>query len=70
MEEENKMSDTLILTKWALALSAEQMRPLIIELVEFAMKAEMVNIGDLAPYWDDTGEPLIGGQQIHEDEED
>jgi hypothetical protein len=54
--------------KWSSELTAEQMRPLLVELVEFAMEAEMVSVGDLAPYWETTGDPLIDGQQTFADD--
>jgi len=54
--------------RWVAGLTAEQMRPLIIELVDIAMEAECVGVQDgLAPYWKNTGEPLIEGQKSFED---
>ena len=50
-------------------LTAEQMRPLVNELVYLAIVAEDVNFGDLAPYWAHDGEPLIDGQETHSGDE-
>lgn len=52
---------------WAENLSAEQMRPLLAELVIFAIEAEMVKFPELAPYWSNTGDPLIAGQKTFKD---
>lgn len=49
------------LVDWSAKLTNEQMAPLLVELIDFAIDAEMVSIGD-APYWSNTGEPLIEGQ--------
>ena len=48
--------------QWASDLTAEQMRPLLVELVEFAMDADMVNFPEQAPYWSHTGDALVDGQ--------
>jgi len=56
------------LENWASSLTAEQMAPLLIELADFAIDAEMVSFPDLAPYWSNTGEPLIAGQKTFADE--
>lgn len=56
------------LTVWAADLTAEQMRPLLVELADYAVDSEMVSIGDLAPYWSHTGDPLIDGQKTWTDE--
>lgn len=57
------MGKTEQIQKWANELTAEQMRPLLVELTYFACEAEQVCLGNLAPYWEATGEPLIEGQK-------
>jgi hypothetical protein len=57
------------LTVWAAGLTAEQMRPLLVELADYAVDSEMVSIYDFAPYWSHTGDPLIEGQKTHEDDD-
>jgi hypothetical protein len=56
--------------QWADDLTESQMRPLLVELVFFAMAAEVVSISELAPYWSNSGEPLIECQKAFSDEED
>lgn len=53
--------------EWVRKLTVKEMRPLLVELVEFAMESEMVSFPDLAPYWGNTGEPLVEGQQTFSD---
>ena len=48
--------------KWAANLTKEQMEPLIVQLIHCAYESRQVNIGDVSPYWESTGEPLIEGQ--------
>ena len=59
------------LKAWATELSAEQMHSVIVELVCFAIDAEMISFSDetLAPYWSNDGEPVIDGQNIFPEEE-
>lgn len=60
------------LTQWANSLTEEQMRPILTELVDFAIDAEMVGFWDdcKAPYWSNSGEPLIEGQQPWPEEDE
>jgi len=53
--------------EWANSLTEVQMRKVVVELTYFACEAEAVHIGDLAPYWEDTGEPLVEGQKTWAD---
>ena len=52
------------LKEWASKLKQEQMENILVDLVDFAIDAEMVSFNDSAlnPYWRNTGEPLIEGQ--------
>ena len=63
-----KTSELEIVYKWAKKLTAKQMREVLIELIEFAETSEMVSINDVAPYWSNSGEPLVDGQKIWNDE--
>jgi hypothetical protein len=56
--------------QWASNLTAEQMRPALEELVDFAIDAEMVSFPREFPYWSNTGEPLIAGQNPFPDDGD
>lgn len=57
------------IAEWATNLTADQMRDVFIELVDYAIDAEMVGFHDeYAPYWEHTGEPLIAGQETHGDD--
>lgn len=53
--------------QWADGLTKEQLVAVAVELVDFAIDAEMVAFWEapeyVAPYWDNTGEPLVAGQQ-------
>jgi hypothetical protein len=55
--------------KWASELSAEEMRPALITLVEFAIDAEQVALGE-APYWTGSGDALVECQKPFEFEDD
>lgn len=59
----NRQEKVERITKWASELTAEQMRPLLVALTDYAYESEYVCLGDLAPYWEATGEPLIEGQE-------
>ena len=63
------MAKTAQIQKWADELTPEQMRTLLVELTDFAYEAEHVRIGDLAPYWEATGEPLVEGQKTWSDDD-
>ena len=54
---------------WLENLTAEQMKPFLVNLIDFSIDAEMVSFGDLAPYWSNTGEPLVEGQKCYLDED-
>lgn len=47
--------------QWVSRLTADDMRHALVELIEFAIDAEEVSFPDLAPYWSNTGEPLVPG---------
>lgn len=63
------MGKTERIQKWANELTPEQMRPLVVELAQLACDAEYVRVGDLAPYWEATGEPLVDGQKTWADDD-
>jgi hypothetical protein len=48
---------------WAASLSDAQKQSLLVELLDYAVDAEMVSMGDHAPYWSASGDPLIEGQE-------
>lgn len=56
---------------WSKSLTEDQMRNLIIDLVDYNIQSEIISFYDdcLAPYWDDSGEPLVEGQEIYPHEE-
>lgn len=64
------MTRTERIEAWAKDLTAEQMRRVLVELVDFAVDAEMVSFWDsaLVPYWSNTGDPLVDGQQTYEED--
>lgn len=51
------------LQKWADALTESEMRLLVQELVVELMEGEQISFGDLAPYWKNTGDPIVQGQE-------
>ena len=55
--------------KWADELSEEQMKKVLVGLTEECCLSEMVRLGDLAPYWEATGDPLVEGQKTWSDDE-
>ena len=56
--------------QWAEKLTPEQSVKLIVELVEWAFQADVVNFfpNNLAPYWDSCGEPIVEGQKVREED--
>lgn len=71
MSRETRKDREKRIEKWAKGLKAKEMRPLLVELVEFGITAEEVSFykNDLHPCWSNTGEPLIEGQECYEDED-
>ena len=57
-----KTDKLAILDKWSRGLKKEEMRHLLIELIDLAYDGGLVAVGDLAPYWSKSGEPLVPGQ--------
>lgn len=57
--------------QWAEDLTIEQMRPILETLVDFTIDAEQISISFAKniPYWSNTGEPLVEGQEPFEDDE-
>ena len=53
---------------WANRLTPEQMRPLLIEAVERLVETQDVFMGDLSPYWEPSGEPLVPDQEVWREE--
>lgn len=58
------MSKVDELKVWAAKLSKEELESIVVELTVLAIDYEMVSFPELAPYWSNTGEPLIGGQRL------
>ena len=56
--------------KWAQELTPEQMQRVIVDMVTHAIDCEDVRMGDLAPYWESCGEPLVEGQKTWADLEE
>ena len=56
------------LQDWVRGLSREQADNLLIDLLDEAIAAEVVCLGDYAPYWDANGEPLIPGEKPWKEE--
>ena len=60
-----------IVTKWAEGLTEDQMRAVLIGLLlDFAIEAEYVRVGNNASYYEATGEPLVEGQEPWVEESD
>ena len=57
-----------MIDEWVEKLTNEEMRPLLVELVDFGIDAEMISFGDLAPYWSNSGDALIDGQIVFADD--
>ena len=49
---------------WAVLLTEDSVKTLLVELVADAMDGEMVSFSDESgvPYWSNTGDPLVEGQ--------
>lgn len=58
------------LQKWAKELTREQLEKAVVELADFAIDAEGAHFykGNLSPYWDGNGEPIVPGQKVHEED--
>lgn len=55
--------------EWVASLTPEQAKQVLLELIGLAYQSKNVRFGDLAPYWEATGDPLVEGQKIWTDED-
>lgn len=57
---------------WAAALTEEQAKAVLVELVSDGIECETVSFWDdsLAPYWSNCGDPLVDGQSCFPPEDD
>lgn len=53
---------------WVDALTEEQLRQALKDTVELLASTEYIRFGELAPYWESCGEPIVHGQQTHKDD--
>lgn len=58
------------IVEWVKNLSTQEMRELLPTLIQDEIMAEQVSFHDgcLAPYWSNTGDPIVDGQKVWEDE--
>jgi hypothetical protein len=57
--------DNINVQEWASTLTEEQMRQALIDTVEYLVETEDVRLGELAPYWEACGEPIVAGQKTY-----
>jgi hypothetical protein len=53
--------------EWISNLTPDEAQALATQLVEYLYESQDVRLGELAPYWEACGEPLVSGQKIHAD---
>lgn len=58
-----------IVESWLTRLTDQQKHSMIHELLEHLEEQELVRIGDLAPYWYNTGEPVVPGFEPYDRDE-
>lgn len=63
------MKNQQAFNEWLKNLTNEQKNKVINELFSEALNAEIVAMGDISPYWDSTGEPLVDGQKCWRDDD-
>jgi hypothetical protein len=64
------MTRTERLQEWVETLNEEQLKKIVLELVDEAISSEYVNFYEESkvPYYDATGETLDGTEQVWDDE--
>lgn len=69
-EEEMSESRKERLNAWARKLTNEQLVAVTVALADDSIDSEMVRFSDsqISPSWEHTGEPIVPGQKVYEDE--
>jgi hypothetical protein len=62
------MANTDKVQNWANVLTEDQMRQALVDVVDYLMVTEDVRFGELAPYWESCGEPIVLGQKTYYDD--
>ena len=53
--------------EWASKLTPEEARLVVAQVVQYLYESQDVRLGDIAPFWEASEQPLVPGQRIWKD---